>query len=52
MNDREIIKNLAYQVIKLADIIDSLTKNEYKYSELQAMQNATCNLISELTEDT
>lgn len=30
MNDREIIKNLAYQVIKLVDIIDLITKKRVK----------------------
>lgn len=30
MNDREIIKNLAYQIIKLVDIIDLITKKRVK----------------------
>ena len=49
---KEAIKDLAWQVIRLADIVNSvIKKHEYNYCELQEMRNATFNLISELTQE-
>lgn len=50
MNDREIIKNLAKQVLRLVDIVDKKSDND-DYWALYEIKNDTVNLISELTQE-
>lgn len=50
MSNKEAIKNLAKQVLRLVDIVDKKSDND-DYWALYEIKNATVNLISELTED-
>lgn len=50
MNDKEVIKNLAKQVLRLVDIVDKRSDND-EYWALYEIKNATVNLISELTQE-
>lgn len=50
MSNKEAIKNLAKQVLKLVDIVDKKSDND-DYWALYEIKNATVNLISELTQE-
>ena len=50
MNDKEVIKNLAKQVLRLVDIVDKRSDND-EYWALYEIKNDTVNLISELTQE-
>lgn len=49
MSNKEAIKNLAKQVLRLVDIVDKKSDND-DYWALYEIKNATVNLISELTQ--
>lgn len=50
MSNKEAIKNLAKQVLRLVDIVDKKSDND-DYWALYEIKNATVNLISELTQE-
>ena len=50
MSNKEAIKNLAKQVLRLVDIVDKKSDND-DYWALYEIKNDTVNLISELTQE-